>query len=200
MIIEIISAIAFVASVSVFNKLRGSGTISKYVPLLFIGLTSFLYTSDAIVACITTLGLIFWAGDGWKRGLTALHGWTHVFVNNEGYKFWIDKPLSLIYNPHNYVLELPVDDRVKRYGTYWMSLRGLYIVPLFVALGIYNDSWHTGVILGLEAGLAMGGIYYAAGKISEVNGHTIAEFAYGFLVGGLLIVSYNVHAILGAIL
>ena len=179
--LDLLYSLLFIVTIAAMFRARGTGKVPKYLPLLYLVLPCYLYTDDVLLSIIVPLGLVLFAIDGVGRGLLAVHGWSRVYISREGYKWYIDGIL-ILFQPKGVRLIPHVNVRVRFYGMLWMSLRGLYIAPLFIGLGWYLNGY-IAVLIGVSVGLLMGVVYWLAGIKHTKHSHALAEWLYGFILG-----------------
>lgn len=154
-------------SPTMINHIIGQVT-NKFVTSTLSGVPFYFITGDWVTATIIAIGILIWSMPGWGDYFD------FESTNNNEQK-WIDKLTASLTNPQ-------VRDTVS------MSLRGLYLYPTFIALGL----WHTS-FLPVLAGLGLifkGPIYWFACKALPKFGynHALAETLTGFLFGLLFII------------
>jgi hypothetical protein len=170
---------------ALFNFLRGQPwgkATSKPFTSLYSGLATGLYcywtgyeiVDCAVISLITWLGMWLWAADGWI--FLAMHGWDATY-RSKGRKKWFDAAI-------NWWKPSTMRQR-KAYGAAWLSLRGLYILPMFIALGMYLGDW-TAIPYGAACGLLMGPVYWLAGLKHTKYSVGLAELGYGAVIGGVM--------------
>lgn len=167
------------ATYAILNRLRGSDFgkpyTSKGVTSFICGLATGGYAlcmsygvwPSIIIGCFAFLGILLWAIPGWGQGFDAITGQDHHTEHDWFPMDWFDG----------------VENNYLR-GTLQMSMRGLAIVPLFVALSF--AAWKYSFILGLS-GLLQGPVYYLAGIPQRMTGKNIgvpiAETLWGATMG-----------------
>jgi len=171
---------------------------SKGMFCLVGGLVTAWYLGYSHQLAITAaVGLAVWAIKGWSPGFMMFHerptDWpyeaeigfvddlaaklsgTQVFLHDKGIgqRFYFD-----------------TDEDARKYALIWMSIRGLFILPLFIALGYLGDSLVLGAVLGFLCGVLMGPCYYLGRFIAErvkpgkfIDATRIVEFIYYCVIG-----------------
>lgn len=74
------------------------------------------------------------------------------------------------------------ETEVKNWATFWGTLRGTFVIPLFLGLAFVYAWWAA--LLGLP-GMAMGLIYRLSGIVWRKYAVELAEILVGFLIIGL---------------
>lgn len=167
------------------NFVRGRGYISKAYTSFLAGIVYALFSFNeygiidraAIDGLIVFLGVWLWAAYGHGKYFMSFHGEDKM---REKEVPWIGWLTDKLYTPK----DTPASRR--KWGTIAMSLRGLHIFPMFLALGIYHNTFlFTGVAFLLQ------GVIYASTRYikNEDNRVMIAEIIIGLLMGSLLLVS-----------
>lgn len=133
-----------------------------------MGLLTGLYAWDAYIGAIVAIGWALWAFKGW--------GDYFDFSDrrNDEVRF-VDELIGRHVNPS------PLNDMLS------MSLRGLFILPLFIALSVYLSSLLP-LLLGLAASL-QGAFYYIGHMLwPDMSGRktVFGELATGALHGILI--------------
>lgn len=160
-----------IAILAILHRLRGSDVpyTNKVVTSLASGVAAGLFTWDWIIGVIVAVGLYLFVVLGWGRGFAAIHGNDIAFSEPEIRPIdWLAKQIAGSWGNH-------------AHGTVWMSLRGLLLLPLFVALSVYLKDW-TVSLYGLS-GLAKGPVYYLAGRVTQKYAVEVAEVVMGAIIG-----------------
>jgi len=165
-----------------YNKLTSKGVMS-----VVAGGLGWAATSDPIVGVIVALGFLAWAVKGWGSYFMAFHGDPKSHHSNEGHEIeWID-------NLVDKWLGVPkTTEETLKWGTVAMSLRGLFILPMFIALAWYLANPLI-LLLGVVVGLLQGPVYrsgrrvYLEGKIDVME---VIEPRMGALIGAALALSF----------
>jgi 1,4-dihydroxy-2-naphthoate octaprenyltransferase len=150
------------------NKVIGKIT-NKIVTSILSGAALYLLTQDIVLCLITAVGILIWSIPGWGD----YFDFTHT-KNNEN-KI-IDKITSKI-------------NSAKVKDTVAMSLRGLFILPLFIGFSVYLQSFAPLVAAPLI--LLQGPTYLLSLKIVPDFGynHALAEFLTGLLIGIMVLLA-----------
>lgn len=178
---------------SVMNRVRGANVHS--IPTTLIRAFSVACTSAAagwyaqgqlysesevyVIAGTCHVGLIFWFIWGWGKYFSAFHGRDNP---SEQEVRWIDRLGYAVFpyqfSPLNYVA--PGTGLNRKRGLLMMSLRGLYLLPLFAVLAGYCDphAWWVCFVVLLQ-----GPIYALMRYLPERHATEIAELLQGALIG-----------------
>lgn len=158
---------AFPLLCALLHYTRGRGILpgGRWTMALLIGLASpFGWLESLLVAA----GVYLWLVPGLGKYFGLIHG---RYSHDEREILWIDR-LGEWLVPHNIRLRCLVQ----------MSLRGLYLVPLFVALALagYPGAWWI-----MPLSLLQGPVYWLFRRQGE-NAVGYAELGMGLLVGAML--------------
>lgn len=178
------SAYLFAFLVTILNRLRGS----DHRPVIFAkpftsimtgalaGWYRFEHTQDAVdaigILLIVSAGIYLWCVFGWGRKFLAIHGRVSIYLDEKP-EGWEDRVADFIMGRikkqsfPSYVRQFCTtpSPALKCWGMYAMSLRGLYMLPMFIALALYQQNPFI-AFLGL--GMAFqGAIYRLAGLVPE---------------------------------
>lgn len=155
---------------AILNGARGSKlfnltistTISRVLCALSLAVVYGVLSGNTTSMLIVAIGYMVWAIPGWGKYFSAYHGNDNRSESEIG---WIDR-IGYRF----------VKDNNKLRGVLCMGLRGLYLYPMFLALGT--------PVIGLLAAL-QGVPYYVAGTVSS---GTIrhAEYMWGGAMGLML--------------
>ena len=168
---------------AVSNALRGSKTISKAIAPAIWAITISLHLSFVGGYDLWQLGgaalasfLGFWAAlaPGWGIGFSAFHGRIKA---GEVEISWLDKIVDTIVRGAQ---SSPAKSR--KWGVWWMTLRGLFFYPAFIALSLITGQYWL-LLTGLIASLSMGLVYGAMRYVHEGEAVRLAEFVFGGLIG-----------------
>jgi len=150
-----------------------------------------------MIFLICTLGYYIWAVAGWGEYMHMKYFNWELWVDERYttfYKpkieiYWIDKILSFAF------IRIPSidDNNIDAYCLLGMSLRGLHIAPLFIALAWY---YSNPLIVCLSWGLMLQGIiYYVFNSLLlptcvkyNIDCNACAEYATGGLIGLLIVI------------
>lgn len=163
------------------NTARGQKRLGNYGKVLFVVLATALITFVAwqldlpvwklcYVAAVTIGGLILWRQPA--MDFAAVTGWEPVRGKSKICDWFAD-----LFEPFP---ETPAENR--RWGTFWMTARGLYAWPMFAAL-FWINPWAP--LIGL--GMAGQGLIYAAARYHKTQPVWLAEGITGGLLMGLLL-------------
>ena len=174
--------LTYIASLATINRLRGSDLplTSKGLTSLLCGLSTGLLAyilgyeikSVAIISLISFVGIWLWAMFRWGNGFASFTG---------------------RYTPRKYGI---VEKIVAKFagnksgfvkGWLYMTIRGLYLLPLFIALSIFLQNYFVAII-GFAGGL-QGCIYSLARIVPEKYGVAFSEILTGGLIGLMLVIS-----------
>lgn len=158
---------------ALINRLRGweSGYQqfhSKYLCAVYLGVITGVYAWDWVIGVIVAMGWALWAARGW--------GDYFDFSSNKNDEI---AQIDALLAPH--VPSGALNDALS------MSIRGLFILPLFIALSVYLLS-PSPLLLGLGACL-QGSFYYIGHRLwSDMSGRktVFGELATGALHGILI--------------
>lgn len=190
-----------IMSGSVSNFVRGRGilpqgdTFSRILMAIYWTVPSAIQAlicgysnvDTVAVSAIIFVGTLAWAIPGWGLYFSSFDG---VWGKGESEQKWIDW-ICLRLVP--YVSEADTAGNLKR-GFIGMTLRGLYIAPLFVALALYLNNWHL-VLFGI-GGVAQGAIYSSMRFLKDKSqGPFYAEPATGAFFNLLIGTAIIVHLI-----
>lgn len=178
-----------VQAASIANYLRGRGIVAKPYTSIFMGLSvgasvwtlGFPLLHTAIVTLIVAAGVFFWSLKGWGKYFSAIHGRDYESEKEIGWIDWIGYEL---------IPALPEGEsrhRNRIRGTIQMALRGLFLYPAFIGLGLYHSpaAFGWGLLSALQ-----GPIYFLAGRIhGEEKAVKMAEIYYGAVQGLLFYLS-----------
>lgn len=183
-----IAAILFILASSIINCLRGRGIFggfTKYVTSPIQGAVTGLFaawlgfdTQHAVVIGIATwIGVNIWAIPGWGAYFSAFTGENNMARKEVPWIDWIGDHLV----PGTSTAE----NRLR--GTIQMSLRGLYIYPLFIFFGLYLTP--AAYFIGLLC-LLQGPCYWVVGYIYYMPYAPycvmVAELLFGAVIGAML--------------
>jgi hypothetical protein len=204
-----VAGIIYIILMGIAGRLKGSDIGGKMAafPLIMAATLGYVYLIDydlreaGNIAMITLAGCALWLAPGIKRGFMMWHGLpiTHSQAYNE-------KIGGMSYVPHTIALKLfriqrrtkfnPANEGdYKAYGFWWMTFRGLYLLPLFIALAAYTHQPLV-ALYGL-GGLSQGIAYWLGGKLCPIfldkKGNKISyrvqagEIIAGLIVGALIV-------------
>ena len=177
-------AIALALSFACLNCFRGRGIVpgGRIIACTLMGVLAGLAASSWPIAITIGLGTYLWALNAWGHGFTAIHGrpWPKDAVQVRWIYWTVDRLMPDKHrNPGWHV------HYYKARGTLWMSLRGLHLYPLFVAL-----AWLQADTLPLFIGIfavLQGPCYYLAGIPKEHRWSVaLAEAYYGAVIGMMI--------------
>ncbi len=164
------------------NRLRGSEFLKPYtskgVISVLIGVISglFTYYTDSVPvlqACISSViviaGVWIWASPGWGKYFSAYDG-----LDKSG-----EKEIGWIDYVGDKLVHGTTSSKNRIRGTLQMSLRGLYLYPMFMGLSYYNI-W--ALLVGLAV-LLQGPVYAAMRVVPNTWAVPIAEFTYFVIIG-----------------
>ena len=182
-----------IAVSSVMNRVRGSNVHS--IPTTLIRLFSVSCTTAAAVwyahgemypqsdvitiAAICFIGLVFWFIWGWGKYFAAFHGRDNP---SEQEVRWIDR-LGYAVFPYQFSqwnFIAPGTALNRKRGLLMMTLRGLYLLPLFAVLAGYCSPHAWWVCFAV---LLQGPIYALMRYLPERNAVEVAEVLQGMLIG-----------------
>lgn len=164
----------------------------KTLCCVYMGIAAGLFSYHAygwwaiLVALIVAAGTRFWAAFGWGNYFAAFDG-----LSKAGPEVaWID---AIIYRLIPREKNTPAWNRLR--GTIGMSLRGLYLYPLFMALTIFqwfveSPQWWAPLVIGFAC-LLQGPVYGAMRWIPKytTRGVPVAETIWGGVMGWLISLS-----------
>lgn len=166
---------------AILNRVRGmdktwiphSQYISKYTVACAWGVIFGLAALDAGFGVIVALGMAFWSAFGWGDYFD--------------FSARPNKEVRLI----DWAVGLLIVPGAKA-DTISMSLRGLFILPMFVGLGMYHGNM-VAVLIGL-VGLLQGPIYYICQWIDEDNRAGFKTIAAEACCGALY--GYSIYSVM----
>lgn len=186
MYLEIIIIISF----SILNRIRGSEFgrpfFNKMTTSLLKGTLIGLYyyhislnlTNSLLIGFITFLGIWLWAAPGW--GL--------YFSSFTGRKNPVEEEIVIIdLLADLFFRDQATKKEIRRWGTFAMSLRGLFLLPLFGFYGIYfsNSMWMVGLLSGFQ-----GIIYGSMRFIPEKYAIGVAEYLIGIGMAIIILTAF----------
>lgn len=163
----------------ILHCLRGRGFVPRWLFFPLVALLAWLEFESALITAVVTAGIAFWIVPG-------LGKYFSVFTGRDDPKEseieWIDWVGYQLFPSHP---TAPGWDtrRNQARGLVCMSLRGLYLCPLFIALSAWNPS---AAYAGLCIGLLQGPVYFLAGRVSQRHAVAIAELVMGTWAGALI--------------
>lgn len=174
----------YIFCMALLNRARGSQlfgytkstTISRLVATFLMGLLSLAIGYGVLDSLVIWLGLYLWSIRGWGKYFSAFMG---NYNPDEREIKWIDELGD--------ALVLETDEKSNRLrGALCMCLRGIYMYPMFIALGLLGHP--MAFIVGLCCLLQ--GVPYWLGKYPKdmgVNPILYAEPTWGACIGLMLI-------------
>lgn len=150
----------------------GKYLIALYVGLIFSVLCWIIlpvtFIKSLYILAITAIGFMLWAVPGWGKYFCAFHG---KDTREEHEEEWID------------YLTDPIDNHYLR-GTVAMSLRGLYLWPLFIGLSFVLSPYCALLGVGM---ILQGPLYHISKYMTdwEPRMAELSEYMTGLLIGVL---------------
>jgi hypothetical protein len=167
-----IQALVMILAFAALNRLRGSDVpftskgITSAVSGLTAGACAFWLGYGPVVAgligVVVFLGIFIWSIPGWGRFFSSFHG--RDTRKEEEIRF-IDR-IGIAVFPHGDYWSN------RKRGTLEMALRGLFLCPLFLVLGVVT--W---------AGLLQGPVYFSSGILPEPWRVAFSEALWGGAMG-----------------
>lgn len=196
-------ALILIAACSVLNRLRGIDAIplSRFGFALLIGAAAQVYYLLEHPAClpaswkvfgIVSVGIYLWSLPGWGRGFTCFHGRKEPLFEPE--IRWIDRLTDLVFSVmhgtkydasvRNQLYASMTPNEVRVYGTIWMTIRGLYLYPMFGVLALTVQPMAAAI--GFAA-LLQGFAYAIMRYVPERQAVMGAELTFGAVIGTMLV-------------
>jgi hypothetical protein len=154
----------------ILHCLRGRGWLPRWALFLLVALLAYAETMSLLLAAVTTAGIALWIVPGIGKFFSAITGTDNPLETEIR---WIDR-LGYRLFPRD---ETPATNKLR--GTVCMSLRGLYLYPLFLAYAFWNP-W--ALLTGLLC-LLQGPVYYLSGRLTPLHAVALAELLVGTLFG-----------------
>lgn len=175
-----------IPALSLLHFVRGRGWLPKmaFTALAAISVAGQAYLNGwflrevGLIGVIALCGIALWVAPGVGIGFRAFHGRAQAGETEiEWLDGWADLIAGTPPEPEGwYVSEW------RQWGTVWMSLRGLFALPLFLAL-FWANPWAPAIGLGMAL---QGPIYGAMRYIPEKQAVMVAEILTGAWLGFLL--------------
>jgi hypothetical protein len=175
--------------VSVLNHEGGQNTtvpnprIVFRVVLIPLAFCAYLFIAKTdiklivILELVSTIGMALWATFEWGPGFMSINAEDHRDYISKWYQsnFWLTKFADFWCDTNRLTVLTPA--QCKRWGTVYMTVRGAFEYPMFIAM----------TFLYTPFSLAIGLTCFLQGIIYRTSSEVLyAEYKYGAIIGGQL--------------
>lgn len=173
----------YVLVIGALNAIRGAGILNRPSCAIYMGISSKIIMAllgyDAVHAI--SVGFLVFAGF-WSG---AVMGWGAGFASFSGIKDPLPEIPLLDYVANKLQPEYNTTGKVRKWGTIWMSLRGILFMPMFPLIAWVTDG---SPLFGFGC-VVMGLTYASARYVPRKYAVRFSEFLFGMILGLLIILT-----------